>query len=377
MADISSDISDLWWLRQEKPNSSVPALALGAQIAQRKMDSARQAEQMKVQTSMRMMDLMLERDRNDLAMKSFQVKQTSDLLRAQGMTEIGDYLSKATYNDKLTDRETQAGFWKLTSKYAPFINEQAVNSMWDNTFKAATDRKVKADEHAEELNFEPREVSLPSGERLFELSPGKYQQARGNESIETWVDPTGQAHTRIVRGNTKSGDLTMATQSQVQQRLLGFEKTINMAADLYGKLDPSMLGVRGLMGELAVDRGMAQAFPEMADKERINGRTLLRAFNESIIKSLKVDAQVNRDEEKRLLAALPSPGAVSSLPEAQEKIKTFMGLIKQQAIIDAQQSGKPVPNFALSLDDVAKKVVAKELTEQQAIDLINRYRIGQ
>lgn len=377
MADISSDVSDLWWLRQEPPKSSVPALALGAQIVQHNMDAARQAEQIKVQTSMRMMDMMLERDRNDIALKTFQNKQTSEILNAQGMAEIGDFLSKATYNDKLTDPKTQADFWKLTSRYAPFIPESAVNSMWENTFKAAMDRKVKSDELDRDLNFQPREVTLPSGERLFELSPGKYQQARGNESIETWVDPSGQAHTRIVRGNTKAGDLTMATQSQVQQRLIGFEKTINMAADLYSKLDPSMLGVRGLMGELAVDRGMAQAFPEMADKERINGRTLLRAFNESIIKSLKVDAQVNRDEERRLLAALPSPGAVSSLPEAQEKIKTFMGLIKQQARIDAQQSGKPPPDFTLSLDEVAKKVVAKELTEQQAIDLIERYRIGQ
>ncbi len=145
MADISSDISDLWWLKQDKPNSSVPALALGAQMAEHKMDSMRQAEQFKTSTAMKLLDLGLEKDRNDLAYKSFQVKQSSDILRAQGMTEIGDFLSKATYNNKLTDPETQGNFWKLTSKYAPFIPEAAVNSMWDNTFKAAMDRKAKAE----------------------------------------------------------------------------------------------------------------------------------------------------------------------------------------------------------------------------------------
>jgi len=147
MADISSDISDLWWLKQDKPPSAVPALALGAQLAQHKMDAARQAEQFKTSTAMKLLDLGLEKDRNDLAYKSFQVKQSSDILRAQGMTEIGDFLSKATYNNKLTDPETQGNFWKLTSKYAPFINEQTVNSMWDNTFKAAMDRKDRADTH--------------------------------------------------------------------------------------------------------------------------------------------------------------------------------------------------------------------------------------
>lgn len=145
MADISSDISDLWWLKQDKPESAVPALALGARIAEHKMDSMRQAEQFKTSTAMKLMDLGLEKDRNDLAYRSFQTKQTTDILRAQGMTEIGDFLSKATYNNKLTDPETQGNFWKLTSKYAPFIPEATVNSMWDNTFKAAMDRKAKAE----------------------------------------------------------------------------------------------------------------------------------------------------------------------------------------------------------------------------------------
>lgn len=373
MADISSDISDLWWLRQEPPRSSVPALALGANIAQHN-----------AQNRIREYEAENDRIRMISVLDTQLAKKTTDTMRGKGMAEMSSLLATAVKDGKLTDPNVHAQFWDIGARYAPYFDKGEIEGTWGHTFEPAIEREqkskefhLKVQEVERDLNFEPRELSLPSGERLFELSPGKFQQARGNESIETWVDPTGQAHTRIIRGNTKAGDLTMATQSQVQQRLIGFEKTINMAADLYSKLDPSMLGVRGLMGEMAVDRGMAQAFPEMADKERINGRTLLRAFNESIIKSLKVDAQVNRDEEKRLLAALPSPGAVSSLPEAQEKIKTFMGLIKQQARIDAQNSGKAPPDFTLSLDEVAKKVVAKELTEQQGIDLINRYRIGQ
>lgn len=143
MADFSID--DLWWLKQEKPQSSVPALALGAQIVQRRADSIRQAEQLKTSNAMQMMGLMLERERNDIALQTFRTKQASDLLRTRGMAEIGEFLGAATANNKLTDPETQAEFWRKTSRLAPFLPEAAVNSMWDNTFKPAMDRQARAE----------------------------------------------------------------------------------------------------------------------------------------------------------------------------------------------------------------------------------------
>lgn len=203
------------------------------------------------------------------------------------------------------------------------------------------------------------------------------REPSSGETIETGVDATGQPFSRITRGGKAAGGLTVATQGQVQQRLIGFEKSIGTAAELHSKLTPEMLGVKGLLGDIVVDRGLAQISPELANTKRINGRTLLRVFNEQIIKSLKVDAQVNRDEERRLLAALPDAGAVSSLPEAQEKIRTFMGLIRDQARVDAQKSGVPIPNWALSLDDIARKVKAKQMSEAEAIALMERYGIRQ
>lgn len=143
MADFS--INDLWWLKTEPPRDRLPAMALGARMAEARADNIRQAEALKTRTAMGMMNLMLEQERNGIALQTFRTKQEADILRAKGMADIGEFLGSATANDKLTDPETQAGFWRLTSKYAPYINEQTVNSMWDNTFKSAMDRRARAE----------------------------------------------------------------------------------------------------------------------------------------------------------------------------------------------------------------------------------------
>lgn len=143
MADFSID--DLWWLKTPPPRDRAPAMAAGAQIVARRAEEMRQAEQFKTSAAMRMMDMMLERERNDIALQTFKTKQATDLMRAKGMAEIGDYMANAVAREKLTDPETQAGFFRLTSKYAPFVPETVFNSMWDNSFKPAMDRKARAE----------------------------------------------------------------------------------------------------------------------------------------------------------------------------------------------------------------------------------------
>lgn len=120
-------------------------MALGARMAEARADNIRQAEALKTSTAMQMMGLMLEKERNDIALQTFRTKQATDLMRTKGMAEIGEYMANAVANEKLTDPETQAGFFRLTSKWAPFVPETVFNSMWDNSFKPAMDRKARAE----------------------------------------------------------------------------------------------------------------------------------------------------------------------------------------------------------------------------------------
>jgi len=265
MADFST--SDLWWLRQEKPESAVPALALGAQLAQHRMDAQRQAEQIKVSTAMKMMDLMMEQQRNDLSLKTFKVKQDADLLRAKGMTEIGDYLSQATATGMLTDPDTQAGFWSLTSKYAPYINEQTVNSMWDNTFKAAMDRDDRAkglsgrDQPADIQKFNMEEKMLaeleaeqdPDKKKVIQNKLDRFRRYTGvvapGQEVEFHTikmpDGTEQTYYPGRRGEpifVKTYDATKITD---KLKLARFQSAIRSYDKLWETYDPSILSADG------------------------------------------------------------------------------------------------------------------------------------
>lgn len=163
------DTSSLpWWLGPTKApwEAMLAGVQSGSQIRSNNLRAMQMAAEMEqnvrreeTATKLKLIDLGLEGDRNEIALKTFQAKHDADKMRITAMSDIGDYLGEATKNDKLTDPETQAGFWRLTSKYAPFIPETAVNSMWDNTFKSAMDRKESSKKfEAQQFNADRRAV---------------------------------------------------------------------------------------------------------------------------------------------------------------------------------------------------------------------------
>ena len=258
MADFSID--DLWWLKTAPPRDRSPAMALGARIAEARADNIRQEEALKTRTAMGMMNLMLEKERNGIALQTFRTKQEGDLLRSRAMSDIGDYLGEATKNDKLTDPETQAGFWRLTSKYAPFIPETAVNSMWDNTFKSAMDRKAKADGHdesspasVEEFNF--REVlrekynkeTNPTikSERLDDLRRFEVKAGftKGDPlSIEEVIGTDGKSHQILRSPNGQTRLLPSIDESKISQiDLVTYRSELKSLQDAWTNMDDIVL----------------------------------------------------------------------------------------------------------------------------------------
>jgi hypothetical protein len=193
------------------------------------------------------------------------------------------------------------------------------------------------------------------------------------ETIETTVDPGGSTVTRIIRGGKAPQGLTPATASQVQQRMIGFEKALGRGAELFSKLSPAMVGVRGLLGEVVVDRGLAQVFPELADKERISGRTLLKMFNQNMMRTLRSDAQMNQKEEHRIEGLLASASAAESLPRAREILETVFDDLRAQATVDAKAAGLPLPDWAWTKDEIVAKAKTGEFTRDKAMELLMRY----
>lgn len=255
-------------------------------------------------------------------------------------------------------------FWRHPERLAQAIHQltpQPTTTERDVTMADTLKRSAAALRQAGDI------PGAESAEYKLSLAEGKLLGP--TETIET----TPEGVVRIVRGGRAgTPGLTTATQGQIQQRLIGFEKALNMESELERVIKPDMFGVRGMVGSILVDKGLAQAFPELADGQRIEATALLRVFNESIIKTMKADAQVNRDEEKRLLAAVPDPNTfIESYKSAQGKLNALKKVLKGMAEVDVKAlGGKTKPGFLMSYDEIVDAVRNRTLSREEAGRLI-------
>lgn len=193
------------------------------------------------------------------------------------------------------------------------------------------------------------------------------------ESMEASTDASGGHTFRMLkgRGATQAGPTT-AVRTDIQKRLLGFEKGVSMANRLLSKLRPENVGLAGWAHEVVVDETLAQAFPELANKQNVSARTLMGIFNETMLKTLKADSQLNKEEEKRILRVLPKLTGRESFPSAVTKIESTLEELRDLSKIDARVSGVQLPPSLMSPEDIRSEV-GKSLTLEQAMQLIRQY----
>jgi hypothetical protein len=261
MADWT-DISDLWWLRTDNPGRGAQVahgLQAGAQLAQNR--EAMRSREATTDAALRVRQYEAETDRIKMlsVMDTQLARQTTDTMRGQGMAELSSHMALAVKNGTLTDPETQAEFWNLTSRYAPFIKESEVNMMWDNTFKAAMDRKAKASgtvdapASVDEFNFRKtlrdkyRDESDPvlKAERLddlrrFEMKAGF---TKGDPlSIEEVVGPSGEVHQVLRSPNGKAQLLKPVDESKISPLdLATYKAELKALQDAWTNMDDIIL----------------------------------------------------------------------------------------------------------------------------------------
>lgn len=148
MAMPELNVSNLWWLRTDNPNvgsEAIAGLRLGAQIAQNRIESERQINQDQLHTSLRLMDLMLDGQRNDLAVRAFQAKQMDDLASQRGIVELTELLARSSaQSDGFVKPENEKSFWEIAARN-PKIPREQINQMYDNTFGKAKDFKARSE----------------------------------------------------------------------------------------------------------------------------------------------------------------------------------------------------------------------------------------
>lgn len=315
-----------------------------------------------------------------------------------GTVELGELMAEGGRNSSYTDPAWQGKFWSTAKKYPQLHGTQSFMGLvgvienakkaeqsWSETQARLGIEKTPADvvklqylavfedkiAQAEAAGDTATANQIRKSATLLEgtmLAP--------QETFETFTDDQGKDRFRIVRGGPAAkptGGLTVATQTEIQKRQLGYTKSMGMAKTLLNVLKPQNVGVLGAGQQIIVDEGLAQVIPELASQQNVDARTLLRVFNETMLKTLKADSQLNQKEEQRILAALPKTGANESFPGAVAKIVRALTELHSMAATDAKTAGLPEPAFPLDPQTLRELVMTKKLDADIGVSLLQKY----
>jgi hypothetical protein len=175
------------------------------------------------------------------------------------------------------------------------------------------------------------------------------------------------------------GKPTTAMNTKSQENTVKYENALTLINQLQKGLTPRDVGAAGLLGEMVMDRTLAQFDPSFADKDRIEKRTALGALRESLLRTVSDDprfSNVDRDEISKLL---PSTGAFESYPDAIGRMGQVKKILGDRIERYAGASGVAVPasaksregviaDYTNSVQQLTDAVRAKRLTPEQAHD---------
>lgn len=158
--------------------------------------------------------------------------------------------------------------------------------------------------------------------------------------------------------------------SKVDERLSGYEKALGQMDDLQTTLRPSDVGVKGVVGDVVLDKLLPQIGIASADIRRMDNRTKLKALVEGTLRMVTSDTgHFSNQDRADVKAILPSAGMVESFESANQTINTMKRVFAKKALIDAKEGGKAPPEFALkklTASEIIEAVKAGLLTPQQA-----------
>ncbi len=169
---------------------------------------------------------------------------------------------------------------------------------------------------------------------------------------------------------------TVGMQTQSQEKLAQFQNSLELMNTLQKQLQPGDVGVRGKVGEVVVDKTLAQLNPAWAVGSRIDARTALKVLRSSLLRQVpdassgKMSSLAEREEVD---AALPETGMIESYPDVMQKLNTLKTTLQNRAQVYSKAIGKETPLWSQSPEDIKAQFKAGKITEAQALDALTRF----
>lgn len=164
---------------------------------------------------------------------------------------------------------------------------------------------------------------------------------------------------------------TVGFQSKAQTAMVKYANATQLINSLSKSLRPEDVGARGIVGEYAVDRGLAQLYPDVANKGRIENRTALGMLRESLLREVSDDTRFSNMDRQAISRILPSDGVFESYEDAIGRMSKVRQILADRARVYADKMGEPIPEFAMTVDEVRERyqrqiaAIKKELDENR------------
>lgn len=179
------------------------------------------------------------------------------------------------------------------------------------------------------------------------------------------------------------GKPTTALTTKAQENTVKYENALTLINQLEKGLTPRDVGAAGLLGEMVLDRTLAQFDPRFADKDRIEKRTALGALRESLLRTVSDDPRFSNVDRESISKLLPSTGAFESYPDAMARMGQVKSILTDRVERYAGASGVPTPSSAKSrsaviadynsaVQQLTDSVKAKRMTPEQAHERAQR-----
>lgn len=193
-------------------------------------------------------------------------------------------------------------------------------------------------------------------------------QLKGQD-MEITTDDQGRMMFRMGKGLKP----TVATQTQAQQKLIKYENAMELINYLQQNMKAGHLGVSGLLGETIGDKLLPQFGIDTSNQKRVDVRTSLVALREGLLREMSDDTRFSNADREEIKKALPSSGALESLPDALQRLDTVRRVLTNRGQVYSGAIGKMQPLWSMSPDEIVQAVASGQLTKEAATDALRRF----
>jgi len=363
--------------------SIVPALALGAQVAQGRQELKLRRESMaedkrqfdlgsKVRETKQQLDEMklqqgrnIVEDQRDMAgwlnRRQKDEFEPSPSFRTAAMTEQAMALEKATRANSLSLAGDQAqklidGMLGELSKTDPGLFVEAMEE------RAANGNSEKFLNIVRNIQFEEKPLSSPGREAfdrqnyVADIEAGRTspevlrrfdeRTTPGTFTTRVITSPDGSTTTEIIKGGRQRAavdpsDLSPTVRSKLQTSRINRESAIANIDDLYSSIDDSAVGIQGVFTDVIQNRFLSQ-FGVKINARTASARAKINGVFESILKTLSDDGRFTEKDIERIRRSFASPDFLESGQNARIKISEILKRLGRENVLSRQNEGLPL-----------------------------------